>query len=68
MANLGVSGASAPAGRWYPDGIRAPLVKKCAILAASPAIDQLYAENYDECCAMLRGVTGYVEFAGFDGT
>src|SRR5471032_360229 len=27
----------------------APLIKKCAILAAGPSIDQLYAENYDEC-------------------
>ncbi|OUM70944.1 hypothetical protein AUC60_26065 [Pseudomonas caspiana] len=43
-------------------GAGAPLIKKCAILAISPAVDQCYAENYDECCAMLRVVTKYVWF------
>jgi len=49
--------AVAPVGR-FP----APLIKKCAILAISPAIDQRYTENYDECCAMLRAVTEYVRY------
>ncbi|POA58768.1 hypothetical protein C1889_04235 [Pseudomonas sp. FW507-12TSA] len=34
----------------------APLIKKCAILAMSSPLDQLYAGKYDECCAMLRAV------------
>jgi hypothetical protein len=48
----------ARANGWGTDwALGTPLIKKCAILAARPKIDQLYAENYDECCAMLRGVT-----------
>ncbi|PRW80502.1 hypothetical protein C7A12_04775 [Pseudomonas fluorescens] len=29
----------------------APLIKKCAILSAGSALDQLYAGKCDECCA-----------------
>jgi hypothetical protein len=61
MANLGVSGALA-SGHGTGWALGAPLVKKCAILAVNPVIDQRYTENYDECCAMLRRVTECVDF------
>jgi len=69
LTNLGVG---CPANSRSIDwALGAPLIKKCAILAARRTIDQCYTENYDECCAMLRGVTpgtpdwpGASEFTG----
>ncbi|TPG80550.1 hypothetical protein EAH78_04920 [Pseudomonas arsenicoxydans] len=59
MSNLGICDASSRVGKATNGRFVAPLIKKCAILAISCSLDQLYAGKYDECCAMLRAVRLY---------
>ncbi|RON20028.1 hypothetical protein BK660_13215 [Pseudomonas brassicacearum] len=62
MSNLGICDASSRVGKATNGRFSAPLIKKCAILAISRSLDQLYAGKYDECCAMLRAVRLYQIF------
>ncbi|KJZ38063.1 hypothetical protein VC33_11080 [Pseudomonas fluorescens] len=59
MSNLGIWDASSRRRQGDRRALGTPLVKKCAILAMSRSLDQLYAGKYDECCAMLRAVRLY---------
>ena len=62
MSNLGICDASSRRRQGDKRALGVPLIKKCAILAMTNALDQLYGGKCDECCAMLRAVTLYQFF------